>query len=156
LSWFAVNEKNSSVRQRRVFISHKSEVPAVREEIVSHLRRLGYTEKDLFAVRLATEEALLNAIEHGNKCDRAKRVSVAYRLDAREAEITVADEGEGFDPNAIPDCTAADNLVKPRGRGVTLIRAFMDTVEFDAKGNRVRLVKSRSAPDALQTDRGKS
>jgi serine/threonine-protein kinase RsbW len=126
-------------------ISRKSEVPAVREEIVSLLVGLGYPQRDVFAVRLATEEALLNAIEHGNQCDERKRVTVSYRLGAEKAEITVSDEGAGFDPDSVPDCTAADNLAKPRGRGIALMRGFMDSVEFGGKGNTLILVKFNSS-----------
>jgi len=145
LGRFDVTEHNLQGKQRCHIISEKSEVPAVREEIVSLLVGLGYRQRDVFAVRLATEEALLNAIEHGNQCDKKKRVTVSYLLDPQKAEISVSDEGAGFDPDSVPDCTATDNLPKPRGRGIALMRGFMDSVEFGGKGNTLRLVKYNSA-----------
>lgn len=147
-----MSEYNFRPKRRRLFLSEKSEVPAVREEVASLLVGLGYGQRDVFAVRLATEEALLNAIEHGNQCDRTKRVTVAYDLDPQKAEITVTDEGRGFEPGSVPDCTATDNLTKPRGRGIALMRGFMDSVEFGEKGNTVRLVKFNSASGGKPAD----
>lgn len=140
-----MTKENRHTKQRRLFITEKREVPAVREEIVGCLVNLGYPQRDLFAVRLAAEEVLLNAIEHGNKSDKSKKVSVAYSLDHEKVEITVADEGAGFDPSSVPDCTSPDNLCKTRGRGIALMRGFMDVVEFRGKGNIVRLVKFKTA-----------
>jgi len=140
-----VSGQNPQRKQRSHSISEKSEIPAVREEIASFLLELGYSQRDVFAVRLATEEALLNAVEHGNKCDKKKKVYVGYRIEPEKAEITVSDEGEGFDPESVPDCTSPDNLAKPRGRGIALMRGFMDAVEFSGDGNKVRLVKFNSA-----------
>jgi serine/threonine-protein kinase RsbW len=146
-----VAEENLNTKQRHFFIREKREVPAVREEIVGCLVSLGYSQRDLFAVRLATEEVLLNAIEHGNKSDKTKKVAVAYAIDGEKAEITVADEGPGFDPSSVADCTSPDNLCKTRGRGIALMRGFMDVVEFPGKGNTVRLVKFKTAPDTVPT-----
>ncbi len=144
VSRFDVCEQNLQRKWRCVFISEKGEVPEVREEIAGRLLDLGYSQRDVFAVRLAAEEALLNAIEHGNGCDKRKKVTVTYHLDAEKAEITVSDEGPGFDPDFVPDCTATDNLAKPRGRGIALMRGFMDSVEFGGKGNTLTLVKFNS------------
>jgi serine/threonine-protein kinase RsbW len=141
----AVTEQDSGRRERRLFISEKKEVPAVREEVAARLLQLGYGPRDVFAVRLAAEEALLNAIEHGNKCDKEKKVSVAYVLDREKAVLTVTDEGAGFQPEGVPDCTASENLTKPRGRGIALMRGFMDRVEYREKGKTVRLVKFNTA-----------
>lgn len=148
-----MTEQNIPRKQRRLVISEKREVPAVREEIASLLPGLGFGGHDIFAVRLATEEALLNAIEHGNKNDKTKRVTVAYFLDPQKAEITVTDEGAGFDPITVPDCTSMENLAKCHGRGIALIRGFMDIVEFGEKGNRIRLVKFNSAPGGKPLNR---
>lgn len=142
-------EENLNRKQRRLFITEKREVPAVREEIVGCLVSLGYSQRDVFAVRLAVEEVLLNAIEHGNKSDKSKKVSVAYSLDREKAEVTVTDEGPGFDPSSVADCTSPDNLCKTRGRGIALMRGFMDIVEFPGKGNTVHLIKFKAALDTV-------
>ncbi len=148
-----MTESNLYRKSGSLFIREAAEVPAVREEIVAYLESLGYPYRDVFGVRLATEEALLNAIEHGNKADRTKKVAVTYSLDREEAEIIVTDEGAGFDASSVPDCTAGDNLCKTRGRGIALMRGFMDVVEFLGKGNVLRLVKHNSAAKAAPADK---
>ncbi len=144
-----VTEQKLQRSHRSLFISEKREIPAVREQVAGLLSELGYGQRDVFGVRIATEEALL-------KCDRTKKVNVTYSLDLHRAEITVTDEGPGFDPDGVPDCTAPDNLVKPRGRGITLMRGFMDIVEFGGKGNTVRLVKFNSARGTPPIARGET
>ena len=140
-----MTEQNLQPRQRSFSISDKSEVPAVREEIASLLHALGYAQQDVFAVRLAAEEAIINAIEHGNKGDATKKVAVNYLLDPKRVEITITDEGPGFDPASVPDCTLRGNLCKCRGRGIALMRGFMDEVKYSEKGNSIKLVKFNRA-----------
>jgi serine/threonine-protein kinase RsbW len=143
--WSAVAKQNVKPREGSVSISERSEVPAVREDIVHSLIELGYPQQDVFAVRLSANEAIINAIEHGNKCDRKKKVTIAYWMNGERAEITVTDEGIGFDPSVIPDCTADENLCRTCGRGIALMRGFMDAVEFGQKGNSVKLLKLNSS-----------
>ncbi len=113
------------------------------EELLEEVRRCGCGADELFAIRLALEEALANAIKHGNRRDPSKRITVSAELAPEQTAITVADEGEGFDPNVLPDPTADENLEKPCGRGIMLMRAYMDEVAFNEAGNEVRLVKRR-------------
>ena len=115
----------------------------VAEEVLTHVASNGYGEERLFAIRLALEEALINAVKHGNKFDKAKKITVTADVGAERAAITVADEGVGFNPAAIPDPTADENLEKPCGRGIMLMRAYMDEVSYNERGNEVRLVKRR-------------
>jgi serine/threonine-protein kinase RsbW len=110
-------------------------------ELLGVVRRCGYGEACAFAIRLALEEALLNAVRHGNRMDPTKVVEVEYDIDPHRAIITVTDQGEGFDPAAVPDPTTDENLEKPTGRGVMLMRAYMDQVCFNDRGNQVRLIK---------------
>lgn len=102
---------------------------------------LGYSERCSFAIRLALEEGLINAIQHGNKGDQGKSVDVVYDADEKRIEITITDQGEGFDPETIPDPTVDENLEKPTGRGIMLMRAYMDEVHFSQHGKRVILTK---------------
>lgn len=148
-----MTERDEKHKRTRFSLSQRSEVPPTRDKIIASLRELGYPQRDLFAVRLAINEALVNAIEHGNKRDRRKKVTVAYRVDPQKAEITVTDQGAGFDPTTVPDCTADENLCKTCGRGIALMRGFMDVVEFLGKGNVVRLVKFRSDLRPAPADR---
>jgi serine/threonine-protein kinase RsbW len=92
-----------------------------------------------FAIRLALEEGLSNAFKHGNKNDPGKKVELACRIELNTVEIDIQDEGEGFDPNSVPDPTAEENIEIPAGRGLTLIRAFMTEVEIYPPGNRMRM-----------------
>ena len=120
----------------------------VAEEMLERVEAGGCGPEVLFAIRLALEEALANAVKHGNRYDRAKRITVSAEVDAERTAITVVDEGEGFDPGVIPDPTADENLEKPGGRGIMLMRAYMDEVAFNERGNEVRMIKrtSRASP----------
>jgi serine/threonine-protein kinase RsbW len=107
-----------------------------------------YDETCTFAMRLALEEALANAFRHGNRDDPRKSVTIHYRVDADAATIEVRDEGEGFDPAAVPDPTEPENVEIPCGRGIVLIRAYMTDVTYLPPGNHVRMVFRRQTTDA--------
>ena len=109
----------------------------------------GYPEGAMFAVRLAIEEAVVNAFRHGNLSDPKKVVFFRATIDDARAEFEVEDQGPGFDPRLIPDPTDEDNLEIPSGRGVMLIKAYMTEVEYVKPGNKLRmcLVKG-AAPSA--------
>lgn len=141
---FSVAGPNEKQTKLRLSFSQRSEIASTRDRIIASLRERGYPQRDLFAVRLAINEALLNAIEHGNRSDPNKKVTVACQIDHEKAEIIVTDQGAGFEPGSVPDCTADENLCKTCGRGIAMMRGFMDAVEFEGKGNTVRLVKFRS------------
>ncbi len=101
----------------------------------------GYCENAAFAIKLALEEAITNAFRHGNKCDPAKHIIVRYRVTREAVEIEVSDEGEGFCPDDVPDPTQPGFIDRPHGRGIMLMRAYLDEVEFGGSGNCVRMVK---------------
>ncbi len=111
------------------------------QEIVSALQRFRYPDEAVFAIKLAVEEAIVNAIKHGNRSDPAKYISIRYDINATRAAILVADEGGGFCPASVPDCTADENLDRASGRGIMLMRAYMDQVHYSCRGNVVRMVK---------------
>lgn len=98
----------------------------------------------MFSVRLAMEEALVNAIKHGNRSDSTKQVHIACRLFPERLWIQVTDEGRGFDPSQVSDPTDPANIESPCGRGIMLMRSFMSHVEFSPPGNRVVLQKERA------------
>ena len=116
---------------------------AVIDLVLDRLESLDWNKRDLFSIRLAMEEAVVNAIEHGNQLDPAKQVHVACRVSDDSVEIEVTDEGPGFNPCAVPDPTDCEHLECPGGRGVMLMRSFMTEVDFNEKGNRVTLVKKK-------------
>ena len=90
--------------------------------------------------RVGLTEALTNAMLYGNEEDPAKRVLVEVIVAGREITARITDEGEGFNPDEIPDPTTPANLVKPCGRGIFLMRSLMDEVNFNEQGNSVTLV----------------
>jgi serine/threonine-protein kinase RsbW len=124
--------------------STPSAVEGVCREILAKLEAGNFSEDDIFAVHLALEEALLNAIKHGNKMDPAKEIKIDYSVKADKVEITMTDEGSGFAPDAVPDPRCGQNLYKTDGRGLFLIRSYMDVVEFNKRGNRVRMVRHKN------------
>lgn len=115
----------------------------VQEEIERHLRAHRYAEQEIFAIRLALEEALLNAIKHGNRCDQGKKVAVHYRVLPECFEVQITDEGPGFCPEEVPDPTMPENLERPCGRGLMLMRHYMSEVSFNERGNSVRMSRAR-------------
>jgi len=114
------------------------------DELLEEVARYGYTEASTFAIKLAVEEALNNAIKHGNGFDGSKKVELTFDVSDERAVVSVTDQGEGFVPDRLPDPTADENLEKPTGRGVMLMRAYMDDVRFNDKGNQVQLTKKNS------------
>jgi len=112
--------------------------------LLEEVARNEYSEESTFAIKLAVEEALNNAVKHGNGFDASKTINLSFRVDGGEAVVTITDEGEGFDPRSLADPTAEENLQKPTGRGIMLMRAYMDEVRFNEKGNQVRLVKKNT------------
>ena len=132
----------SKARHKKVTIhSIPIEVRRVEDTILPALSAKGYGERSLFAVRLALEEAIINAIQHGNRLDNTKKVTVGFTLGEDKVVISVADEGEGFDPDSVPDPTLDENLGIARGRGLVLMRAYMDSVQFNRVGNKVTMTK---------------
>ena len=115
------------------------------EEILAEMRHKEWPEEDIFAVHLALEEALVNAIKHGNQLDESKQVHVDCRLSHDQLLVEIGDEGTGFAPDSLPDPTLDENLECPSGRGVMLMRGFMTEVDFNDVGNVVSMLKRRSA-----------
>jgi serine/threonine-protein kinase RsbW len=92
--------------------------------------RAGLDEDTRSGVSMAVREGMINAILHGNAYDANKRVSLSFEHNDRELVITISDEGHGFIPDEVPDPLAPENLLKTSGRGIFLMRAFMDEVRF--------------------------
>jgi len=115
----------------------------VLHELLGQLENHHWAKHDVFGVHLAMEEALVNAIRHGNHQDADKRVRICCRLSPERLRIEITDEGQGFDPSSLPDPTDPARLHSPRGRGVMLMRAFMSHIEYNDRGNQVVLEKER-------------
>ena len=117
------------------------------EELLGQLGDRGWPEEDKFGVHLSVEEALMNAIKHGNQRDPEKLVHVEFYLSPELLRVVVTDEGEGFNPEEVPDPTLDENLELPSGRGLMLMRTFMSFVEYNEKGNQVRMEKKKSVAE---------
>lgn len=117
----------------------------VEDQIVQAAKVNDYSEEAIFALRLSLEEALSNAIRHGNVGDISKKVHIRYLVNSERIEIFVSDEGKGFNPENLPDPTTLENLENPTGRGIMLMRAYMNKVEYNDTGTQVHLVKLNRA-----------
>jgi serine/threonine-protein kinase RsbW len=114
--------------------------------VASALRGSGFTKRDVFAVRLALDEALANAIQHGHGGDLTKAVQVRWRVSRRGVLLRVRDQGPGFDPSQIPDPLAPEALERESGRGLLLMRSSLTWVRYNRRGNAVTLCKRRTHP----------
>jgi serine/threonine-protein kinase RsbW len=120
-----------------------AELALVLDPITAVMERLGYPGRDLFGVRLALEEALVNAVKHGNQGDPSKQVRVRYRVTAEEVLAEVEDEGPGFDPTAVVSPLSPEGLERPSGRGLLLMYHYLSSVSYNERGNIVTLCKRR-------------
>ncbi len=134
------------VRCSMVLESKPAALGQLCQQILSALEAHGFSADDIFAVHLAMEEAFLNAVKHGNKMDATKKVTVAYLVDQEKVEICVMDEGEGFDPRRVPDPRVGENLYRPEGRGLLLIRSYMHVLEYNERGNGLRMIRYKDRP----------
>ena len=124
-----------------------AEVRRVQSEIKDALQANGFGERDMFHVELAMEEALVNAMKHGNQLDADKRVYLQYAITPEQFDVRIEDEGVGFNPDDVPDPTIPENLERACGRGLYMIRCFMSDVQYHGKGNVVTMSKKKSPPD---------
>jgi serine/threonine-protein kinase RsbW len=114
------------------------------EAILREARQIGFDEDDLHKIGIAVRECMVNAVVHGNRYNARKKVQVKISRTADRLTIVITDQGDGFDPDAVPDPLANENLLRFSGRGVMLMRAFMDEFEVSLrppKGTEVRMVK---------------
>ncbi len=113
------------------------------QEILDQLRALGWESSHLFGIHMALEESISNAIRHGNRLDSQKQVHVECQLSAERFWAAIRDEGAGYTPAVIPDCCSPENLEAPGGRGLALIRAYMNSVELSQNGSCLTMEKLR-------------
>jgi serine/threonine-protein kinase RsbW len=120
------------------------EARRVQDEIEQALKAHQFAEREIFSIILAFEEAVVNAIKHGNQMDRSKTVRIAYSVALDRFAVQITDEGRGFDPCDVPDPTAVENLERPCGRGLMLMRHYMSEVSFNERGNSVYMCKNKN------------
>jgi serine/threonine-protein kinase RsbW len=118
----------------------KAEIVAMDEA-----RKAGFDEDNQQQIGMAVRECMVNAVVHGNRYSKNKKVHLDVERSKDRLTFTVGDEGQGFDLSALPDPLAPENLLKQSGRGIMLIRAFMDDFDLHPRpggGTEVRLVKN--------------
>lgn len=131
----------------RVEVSLESTLDSVdqaEEMALDFAQGAGFPEDDQMKIGMAVREAMVNAVYHGNKWDPAKKAGLRLELEGRNLVIIITDEGPGFDLDTIPDPLADENLMKQSGRGIFLIRSFMDELDVrrrSPKGTEMRMVK---------------
>jgi serine/threonine-protein kinase RsbW len=123
-----------------------STVEIVEAKATEYAEKAGFDEDTASQISMVSREAAVNAVLHGNKMDPNKQVRATFSLTSKDLTIQVADEGEGFDPTSVPDPLSPEGLLRPSGRGIFLMRAIMDEVNFRklSPGAEITLVKHRN------------
>ncbi len=116
----------------------------VQERIIGLMHQFGFSDRDIFSMRLALEEGIINAIKHGNRMDLTKSVRITWGISDARVRVVILDEGVGFNPGDIPDPTADENLERPSGRGIMLMKAFLDLMRYNERGNELTLEKKNT------------
>lgn len=114
------------------------------EGLLDQLEEFDWGNRDSFAIHMAMEEAIMNAICHGNQRCEKKQVHIEMELDDQRFFARITDEGEGFKLEDVPDPTEDENLNNTSGRGVAMIQHFVDNVDYLGVGNVVELTKTKS------------
>ncbi len=119
-------------------------VDRAEEAAVEFARSAGFDQDDQNKIGMAVRESMVNAVYHGNQYDPGKRAAVRMELDGLKMVVTITDQGAGFDLSNVPNPLAEENLLKATGRGIFLIRAFMDELHvrrLSPTGSEVTMVK---------------
>jgi serine/threonine-protein kinase RsbW len=122
-------------------------VDTVEQTAEDFAKRAGFDDDTAASISMVAREAAVNAVLHGNKYDPSKHVTATFEASSDSILIRIADEGQGFDSSNIPDPLAPENLLRSSGRGVFLMRTFMDEVNFRqlSPGTEITLIKRRNA-----------
>lgn len=139
-----VDPNDESTYQVCVIDSELSQTKIPKHAILDAAEACGFDEDSLFGMNLALEEALTNAVKHGNKHDASKKVTVKYCVTEDVAVVCICDEGEGFNPDKVPDPTAPERIEMPCGRGIMLVKNYMDEVEHRQSGREIRFLKRKA------------
>lgn len=121
--------------------SRRDSVNEVADRLSGFFDKLGWPEEAVFDVKLAAQEAVVNAVEHGNGSDETKLVHISCEATDDTVTLIVSDEGNGFNPVKVPDPTLPENILRENGRGLFLMRNLCDEVFYNQKGNEVTIIK---------------
>jgi serine/threonine-protein kinase RsbW len=144
------------VRKKFQVDSDLSIVQKTSQDVLSFLTPASLEAAVLFDVRLCLEEALINAMKYGNGLQKEVPVELDVEFTESQIRITVKDQGPGFNPKKLEDCTDEKNLFRNRGRGVYLIHQLMDEVRYNEKGNCLLMIKSLTKQNHPQNSKSKS
>ena len=131
----------------KVLESTLESVDSAEQTVIGEAEALGFDEDDLHRVGIALRECMVNAVVHGNRYNSRKKVHLKVIRTAECLTVVIGDEGDGFDPTAVPDPLAGENLLKGSGRGVMLMQAFMDEFQISKRspqGTEVKMVKYKA------------
>ena len=138
-------------KMEKIHITLESTLQSVDEVeaiVVEEAGKIGFDEDEQHQIGMAVRECMVNAVVHGNRYSKKKQVHLEIERTEESIAVTIGDEGEGFDLSSLPDPTSPENLLRQSGRGILLIRAFMDEFDLHPRpggGTEVRLVKRRPA-----------
>ena len=142
----ATPRHNDDADQVRL-VNDRDAIERLQRRIAEAMERHGYAKAAIFAVRLASHEAISNAFHHGHKgLPPSTPATVDFAVDDARVTISVRDQGPGFRPDSVPDPTLDENLEQTSGRGLMLMRAYMTEVEYRDGGRRLDMVLVKNAP----------
>jgi CheY-like chemotaxis protein len=148
---FIENEELNPYTERTIHIEIPSQlkfIKGIAHNIIADARLMGYDDRDLRdKIPVTIDEAVTNAIKHGNKFQEDKKVTIDVSINTDRIKMIVADEGPGFDVKSVPDPTNPSNFLKPSGRGILFMTIGMDEVRYNEKGNILTLTKYRVPSD---------
>ena len=127
--------------------SNLESVDHAEQTVLREAEVLGFDEDDLHRIGISVRECMVNAVVHGNRYNSRKKVHLKVERTADRLTIVVRDEGDGFDPAAVPDPLDAENLLRGSGRGVMLMQSFMDEFQISQgqpRGTEVKMVKYKA------------
>ncbi len=148
---FLENEELNPYTERNIHIQIPSQlrfIKGIAHNIIADAKLMGYDEGELRdKIPVTIDEAVTNAIKHGNKLQEERTVYIDVSIDVERIKMVVADEGEGFDVSTVPDPTDPANFLKPSGRGILFMKIGMDEVRYNKKGTALTLIKYRNPPE---------
>jgi serine/threonine-protein kinase RsbW len=143
-----INQEGGRLRLEQTLESTLDSVDTAEAEVLGLASQAGFNEDHLHKLGMAVREAMVNAVVHGNRYNLKKKVYLQADAEAEQITVVIVDEGEGFNADELPDPLAEENLLRQSGRGLLLIKAFVDEFEmYKAEpplGTRVKLVVKKS------------